>query len=151
MKERVTAGIIFHDGNKFLAIRPTDRDKWDVPKGRVEKGETALEAAIRETREETGIIVPASANFIDMGVRSYNKEKDINLFIYYGNLDFIDIKDCSCDSLFVDKNGVEKQEVEDYKFIPFDHRKGYKDRILRRSFGGNLLRVLGDIFEETNL
>src|SRR5262249_33755863 len=28
---------------------------WDFPKGNVEKGETETEAAVRETREETGI------------------------------------------------------------------------------------------------
>ena len=30
-------------------------DKWDLPKGKVEKGETISEAALREVSEETGV------------------------------------------------------------------------------------------------
>ncbi len=32
---------------------------WTVPSGHVEKGETVLEAAVKETREEAGVIVSA--------------------------------------------------------------------------------------------
>ncbi len=38
---------------EFLLMRHNHR--WDLPKGRAEKGETILETALRETHEETGI------------------------------------------------------------------------------------------------
>jgi 8-oxo-dGTP pyrophosphatase MutT (NUDIX family) len=38
---------------RFLLMRHVDR--WDVPKGHREPGETTLECALRETEEETGI------------------------------------------------------------------------------------------------
>lgn len=43
-----------HDQDwQFLLLRHTDR--WDLPKGLLEPGETPIEAAHRELREETGI------------------------------------------------------------------------------------------------
>ncbi|MFK8111562.1 MAG: bis(5'-nucleosyl)-tetraphosphatase [Rubripirellula sp.] len=38
---------------EFLLMR--HRDRWDLPKGHCEEGEDFLEAALRETEEETGI------------------------------------------------------------------------------------------------
>ena len=32
-------------------------DKWGLPGGKIEKGETPLEAAVRETKEETQLVV----------------------------------------------------------------------------------------------
>ena len=54
---RLSAGVIVvrrtPDGPRFLLLRSFRY--WDFPKGQVEAGETPLEAARRETREETGI------------------------------------------------------------------------------------------------
>jgi len=46
-------GMVFNDKNEILFIRRNK--KWDLPKGKIEKGETYEEAAIRETEEETGV------------------------------------------------------------------------------------------------
>jgi bis(5'-nucleosidyl)-tetraphosphatase len=54
---RLSAGVIVvrrtPQGPRFLLLRSFRY--WDFPKGQVEAGETPLEAARRETREETGI------------------------------------------------------------------------------------------------
>lgn len=50
---------------KFLLMR--HRDRWDLPKGHAEVGETILATALRETEEETG--VPANAIAVDPDFR----------------------------------------------------------------------------------
>ena len=46
-------GLVFNQNNEILAIHRLG--KWDLPKGKVEYGETVKEAAIREVEEECGI------------------------------------------------------------------------------------------------
>ncbi|MFN3191555.1 MAG: bis(5'-nucleosyl)-tetraphosphatase [Aureliella sp.] len=41
------------DPRQFLLMQ--HRDRWDLPKGHAEPGESLLETALRETEEETGI------------------------------------------------------------------------------------------------
>lgn len=47
---------VIHEGKILLAKR-NDFHVWCLPSGGVEDGESAAEAAIRETKEETGVIV----------------------------------------------------------------------------------------------
>lgn len=52
----VAAGLLLFRGEpwrEFLLMRHHDR--WDLPKGHVEPGESWRDAALRETQEETGI------------------------------------------------------------------------------------------------
>lgn len=42
---------------EFLLMRHADR--WDLPKGHVDPGETEMQCALRELREETGIALSA--------------------------------------------------------------------------------------------
>ncbi len=57
-------GLVFNDKREILFIYRNKR--WDLPKGKVEKGETLEESAIREVMEETGIR--------DLKVTSFLKE-----------------------------------------------------------------------------
>lgn len=46
-------GKVFNSNGEILAIYRLE--KWDLPKGKVEKGESIREAAVREVEEECGI------------------------------------------------------------------------------------------------
>lgn len=52
---RVAAGALFVDGSRVLLVRKTYGNRWDIPGGYVDKGETPTEACEREVREELGI------------------------------------------------------------------------------------------------
>ena len=46
-------GILEQNGEILLVQRPRYQD-WSLPKGKLDRGETPLQAALREVREETG-------------------------------------------------------------------------------------------------
>ena len=46
-------GLVKHKNNTTLMI--FRNGKWDLPKGRIEKDEIIIDAAVREVREETGV------------------------------------------------------------------------------------------------
>jgi 8-oxo-dGTP pyrophosphatase MutT (NUDIX family) len=52
------SGVVVHDQGRVLLIHRhrfiTDTTGWEIPAGRVEKGEDPIQAAARETLEETG-------------------------------------------------------------------------------------------------
>lgn len=51
-------GVVFQESRPplYLVARPRRRrDEWIFPKGHIEPGETAEQAAVREVREETGV------------------------------------------------------------------------------------------------
>ncbi len=46
---------VTNDAGELLLIRRSDNDNWSLPGGGVELGESLTQAAVRETREESGI------------------------------------------------------------------------------------------------
>lgn len=62
------AMVVFHEGKLLIVARG---NKFALPAGKVEANETFLEAAIRETFEETGVIVH-KASFLKQGVVGIN-------------------------------------------------------------------------------
>jgi ADP-ribose pyrophosphatase YjhB (NUDIX family) len=57
---RMAVLTLIEQNGKFLLIqesKPSCRDKWFLPGGMVAPGESILDAAVREAREETGLAV----------------------------------------------------------------------------------------------
>lgn len=54
------AVVVVDDQGRVLMIERTDNGKWALPGGAQELGESVREAAVRETREETGIEIEVS-------------------------------------------------------------------------------------------
>ena len=52
-KIRIAGFVVFNSQGEVLLLEY--QGKWDLPKGHVEEGETFLEGALRECREETGL------------------------------------------------------------------------------------------------
>jgi 8-oxo-dGTP diphosphatase len=57
----IAAAIIVKDGQVLMVRRRVKEGQlsWQFPAGEVEPGETGAQAAVRETREETGLTVAA--------------------------------------------------------------------------------------------
>jgi 8-oxo-dGTP pyrophosphatase MutT (NUDIX family) len=69
-------GIVQNDEKELLFI--FRRGKWDLPKGKMEKGETQEESAVREVEEETGISDLTLKRKVGETYHIYTeKEKDI--------------------------------------------------------------------------
>lgn len=87
MVKRVhVAAAVIEDaaGNIFLAKRPDDKHQgglWEFPGGKVEAGETAVDALKRELHEEIGIEVLACEPFIQ--IPYHYPDKSILLDVYH--------------------------------------------------------------------
>ena len=66
-------GIVRNSQAHFLAIYRND--KWDLPKGKIEVGESKTQAALREVEEECGIQDLILGRFVDTSYHIY-QEKD---------------------------------------------------------------------------
>lgn len=55
------SAVVRDDANRILMIHRTDNDKYSIPGGGLEVGETVSQAVVREVMEETGIEVRVSA------------------------------------------------------------------------------------------
>ena len=47
-------GLVFNERNELLMI--FRRGKWDLPKGKLDEGESIENCAVREVQEETGLV-----------------------------------------------------------------------------------------------
>lgn len=57
---RVSAVAFLNAENELLTVRKKNSQRFQLPGGKPDAGESPLETAIREVREETGIELPAA-------------------------------------------------------------------------------------------
>lgn len=146
----LSAGFIIIDKSthKVLGGHPTGRPytynyAYDIPKGHIENGETPIEAAKRELKEETGIVLPLDQEIHEIGHVSYNSKKSLHLFST--ELD-IDLKSLHCDSTFVDSFGNVKQEVDHFILTDrcdqfFQNMRRHVMRELQRRYKVRLVQI----------
>lgn len=75
--------FLAHPGGPFWARR--DEGAWTVPKGVVEAGEDALDAACREFREETGIV--PHGPYLPLGSVRQKAGKTVHAWAWEGDAD----------------------------------------------------------------
>jgi len=70
-KKKIIAagGLVTNEKGELLMIYR--RDKWDLPKGKLDEGESIAECAVREVSEETGITGIVLGRLIDIGYHEY--------------------------------------------------------------------------------
>ena len=84
INEKSCGAIVYrkHHGNtEILLIKHVNSGHWSFPKGHVECGETEIETATREIKEETGIDVIIDPTFRE--TVSYSPKKDTQKIVVY--------------------------------------------------------------------
>ncbi|MBC8032897.1 MAG: NUDIX hydrolase [Chitinophagaceae bacterium] len=69
---QAAGGLVYNEHSEALFI--LRRGKWDLPKGKLDEGETLEECAIREVEEETGLRKIALANFLLTTYHTYYQD-----------------------------------------------------------------------------
>ena len=125
-----SAGIILIlKGNKVLLCHPSN-SRWSgtysFPKGGIEDGESTLDAALRELREETSIIVSKNQildieNPITVYYENKNgiKYKSITLYTVHIN----DVSEIGLDSEIIPKERLQIEEVDWAGFLNKEQSK----------------------------
>ena len=132
---QTTCGVIVTYGERIILGHATRSPRWDIPKGLAEPGENFAEAAARELREETGLIVSPN-ELVELGVHAYLRGKELALFAWQPP-QLPDPQSLVCTSLFALPNGTMLPECDRFDLFPWD------EALLR--VGKNLARILTSI------
>ena len=71
----------YHGNLEILLIKHVNSGHWSFPKGHVEEGETEVETALREVKEETGIDIIIDPTFRE--TVTYFPRKDTQKVVVY--------------------------------------------------------------------
>lgn len=127
MTHRESAGLAIVYQGMVLLAHATGRawqTGYGLPKGGIEPGETAMAAAIRETREEVGIKVPKSmvqphARTYTLTSHKYKQTKTVQWFI----VEVERLADIGLNGLVVPKSQLQLSEIDWAGFMSLQEAK----------------------------
>jgi len=120
-----SAGLAIIYQNKILLVKPTNARWWKsygIPKGHVEEGESTIDAAIREVKEEVGIEIPKFMIGEEHELFYTRKEKQWKRIAYFYVL-ITDLSEIGLDSEILPKEMLQLEEVEWAGFVPFEEAR----------------------------
>ena len=140
-REVSAGGLVYRrrhvGGLEFVLIRPKGADTWALPKGHIEKGESAEDAAVREVREETGLEVGHIEPLGDVSyVFSWRDQPEASLVRIFKRVRFFTMEFVGGDS---NAHDGEIEEVAWYSAEEACRRASYKDE---RSLIGKAILLL---------
>ncbi|HKX43460.1 MAG TPA: NUDIX domain-containing protein [Burkholderiaceae bacterium] len=117
--KRLSCGIVIVNAQRELLLcHVTGHGHWDLPKGGIASDERPIDAALRETREETGLLF-APADLTELGRYAYSERKELHLFAV--RMERFDVARLSCDSHFDERwTGKRLPEMDAYGWFGFE-------------------------------
>jgi putative (di)nucleoside polyphosphate hydrolase len=131
MAKVIASGLFIVRKDKNLLIcHPTNHgpEFWSIPKGKVEEGEVFLEAAYRETYEETNLDLFENKNFDIYPMQSVNYSHKKKILYPFLCLERVDSKfdwgkqEIKCNSNVPHERG-DFPEMDDYKWVELEESK----------------------------
>ena len=139
-------GIVIRNNNKILIEKNTNQDYLILPGGKCKLGESSIECAIREFKEETGISIEYVKTLGILENFFYSKyyNKDIHEMLIIHELKFTD------DSLYNINilNNIEDKDYIKYEWIEIDklNESNYKPFITKEFL--NTKNIIHKIYKD---
>lgn len=152
MKTKKSAGLAIIYDNKILLAHTTSRGwfgSYGISKGGIDNGESNLDAAIRETKEEVGITIPK--NLIDKTEHTFtvSTKKYGNKIVYYYVVQISNLSQIGLKDLKVPKKQLQLEEVDWAGFL--DYREATKRIMKSQAVLINNMISKGLLEHETNI
>jgi len=121
---KAAGGLVVNRDDKYLFIRR--KNKWDIPKGHMESGETSEQCGLREVEEECGIsgmsierLICTTYHTYFIGIQPILKSTDWYLMCYNGNSPLKPQTDEDItDAVWVDGSEVDNLLKDSFSSIP---------------------------------
>lgn len=142
--KKISAGIIIQNQHdEFLLGHSTGNHFFDIFKGGTEANETPLQTALRECQEESSLVLQEQ-DIKDLGIFSYNKEKDLHLFLCRVNKQSIDMTTLVC-TTFVQQPTYSFPEMDRFAWFTYDklleHTATSMNKIFKKLVQENYLQL----------
>lgn len=154
MKPKQSAGLAIIYNGMVLLGHTTSRGwygSYGIPKGGIEKGESKLDAAIRETEEEVGIKIPKS--LIDTTEHTFvvSTKKYGHKIVYYYIVKIDSLSQIGLKDLKVPKGQLQVKEIDWAGFVDYKEamRRTMKSQLplINNLMGNGLLESKGNILK----
>ena len=117
MGKSTSCGVIITDGAQIVLGHITNGKYWDIPKGGVDKGESFLDAAVRELKEETGLVVDPTI-LVPLKVYEYKPKKSLMLYVW--NVSSMpDASTLVCKSMFENSKKQKEPELDSFVVVAY--------------------------------
>ena len=134
-----SAGIVFTYQNKILLVHPSSApwfNSYGFPKGLLEGNESIIEAAIRETQEEIGVVCDKSLLTTVDSIK-YLKGTNCYKINYYCHVKLQSLSDIGLTTEIIPREQLQLSEVDWAGFLDLNEAK---KRIFHRQI--DLLKLL---------
>ena len=130
--------VLLNEDGEVLLAHATETRHWDIPKGAPDPGETDRDAALRETREETGLVLDSHA-LIELGRFPYRRDKELHLFATRMRRAEVALDTLTCTSMFNSyRTGRLIPEMDAYRWTAAEELPQYASQSLTRLFAQTL-------------